>query len=57
MIPDELFRVVSDALHLDASKLCRLSVTWEVDRPLVVEARMEYLDLETHAASQEDDRV
>ncbi len=57
MTPDELFRVVSDALHLDASKLCRLSVTWEVDRPLVVEARMEYLDLETHAASQEDDRV
>ena len=57
MTPDELFRVVSDALHLDASKLCRLSVTWEVDRPLVVEARMEYLDLETHAASQEDGRV
>ena len=57
MTPDELFRVISDALHLDASKLCRLSVTWEVDRTLVVEARIEYLDLETHAASQEDDRV
>ena len=57
MTPDELFRVVSDALHLDASKLCRLSVTWEVDRPLVVEARMEYLTTEGCADSQEADHV
>ena len=57
MTPDELFRVVTGALHLDNTKISRLSVTWEVDKPLIVETRMEYLTTEGCADSQEDDRV
>jgi hypothetical protein len=57
MTPNELFLVVSDALHLDAKKLRRLSVTWEIAMPLNVETRMEYLDLEPPATSQEANHV